>query len=128
MSALEFRNVDDLAGVISEMLGYVVGRIQPGYVKALNFISPRQRIIGELRQHPARMPDCPAQLRDEHLAGNGPSLREFAVAFPPVIRPAEARNNPLPDISAEMQDEIAGAVGRRIWPPPNVLFQIGRAS
>ena len=90
MRALEFRNVNDLARVMPEMLGHVESRIQPRNMKALNFMFPRKRIIGELPQHTACIPDCLAQLGDEDLPGNGPSLRKFLVALSPVLRSAEA--------------------------------------
>ena len=100
LSALKLRNVDDLARVMPEMLGDAECRIQPGNVIALNFMFSRQRIFREACDHTARIPDGSAQLGDERLPGNGPSLRKFAVAFPLVFRSAEARNNPLADISA----------------------------
>ena len=100
LGALEFRNVDDLARVIAEMLGDAECRIQSGNVKALNSIFLRQRIFREACDHTARIPYGSAQLGDERLPGNGPSFCKFAVAFPLVFRSAEARNNPLADISA----------------------------
>jgi hypothetical protein len=42
LGAFEFRDVDDLAGVIAEMFGYVKDRIQSGHEIALNFIFPRE--------------------------------------------------------------------------------------
>ncbi len=104
------------------MLGHVECRIQPRNVIALNIMFQQQRIFGEPCQHTARIPDGSAQLGDKRLPGNGPSLRELAVAFSLVFRSAEACNDPLANISAQMQDEIACAVGRRIGPPPNFLF------
>ena len=91
-------------------------------VISLNSIFPRQRIVRELCQHPARIADRPVQLGNERLPRKGAALRKFAVAFPLVFRSAQPGNNPLADISAKMQDKIAGAVGRGIGAPPNFVF------
>ena len=48
LRALEFRNVDDLAGVISEMFSYMKNRIHACHVISLNFILPCERIIRKL--------------------------------------------------------------------------------
>jgi len=105
------------------MLSHMECRIQPRDMIALNVKFLRQRIIGEMCQHPARIPDRLAQLGDERLPGNGPSLGKLAVAFSLEFHSSEARNDPLADISAQVQDKIACAVGRRIGPPPNLLFR-----
>ena len=61
-------------------------------------------------------------MSNERLPGNRASLGKFAIAFAPVLRSAEPRKNPLPDIARKMQDEIAGAVGSGIGTPPNFIF------
>jgi len=104
------------------MLSYVEYRIQPRYVKALNFEFSRQRIVGKARDHTACIADGSAQLGNELSPGDGASLRELAGALPVVLRSAEAGNDPLADISAQVQDEVARAVGRRIGPPPNFFL------
>ena len=83
----------------------------------------RQRIIGEPRQHAARIADRAAQLADQLVPGNRTLLGKFQVALALEFRAAEVRDDPLADIPAQVQHKIACAVGRWIGTPPDLLFR-----
>src|SRR5262249_62386718 len=62
------------------------------------------------------------QSPDKQPARDRTTLGKFFVSLAAVGRPAQSGDDPLADVTAEVQNEIAGGVRRLVRPPPDLFF------
>ena len=120
--AFHLGDVEDLTGVVREMLGDIEDGVEPGDAEALDGMHLQERFGGQPAEDVHRFVYSFFQPECQNAACERAALGKFGVTAPDVGSPAEAGNNPLADVSAQMKHKIAGAVGRGIWAPPDLVF------
>ncbi len=118
----ELGEIDDLAGVISEMLDDVGNCMKPCDAKLLDGIDFQQIRWRQLIENAASHPHLSSQQRQKNPARNGPLLLKLPVAVPNVRLSTQPCDNPLAHVAGKMQHQIPSAVRSRIRPPPDVFF------
>lgn len=109
--------------MIGEVFHHVVDGLERGDVKALNRMRGQQVLRLERLDHLASFFYLPLQQSLQSAARNRPLLCEFKIAIANIHFAAQSRDDPLVDITGEVQREISSAVGRVIRAPPHALFR-----
>jgi len=121
-SLKQFGGVNDLAGVISEMLGDVRDGTEPGHAKALDLELLSQLARRGCRQNPPGLRHGRFNLLNQGAAGDGAEFLEFSVAVPEVRLIPEAGNDPLPDVTRQMHHQVTNAVRTPMGTPPDLVL------
>src|SRR5690348_4761038 len=117
-----FCDKDNLPRMVGKVMDDLNHGVQAGDVKALNIIGAQKCSFGSAFENIASLLHRSANQSDERSARNGSALRKFpvAIAFVPLF--SQPTNNPLANIPAKMEHQVADTVGGCIRPPPNVFF------
>src|SRR5208283_1967647 len=119
--ALQLGEINNLSGMVGEMRDHIRHGGNPRDAKALNRVFARQSRGRKPLERAAGFPNGLAEPRNQDSPPNGAALGELAVTHPDVGNAAQAGNDPLPDIAAEMQRQISRAVRGGVGAPPDFL-------
>src|SRR5580698_4504019 len=104
------------------MLDDLIDGIESAHVVALNLIWRQQLFSTEPRQHMLSLLHRRAKFFKQLCGRNSAALAELLGPIALVFLAIKGRNQPLVDITVQMQNEIADAVARLVGPPPHLLL------
>ena len=114
---------DDLTRVHREVFSHVKHGFQHIDVRTLYRTPLKQCVRSEMLQDAVNVTQRRSQQRQQLATLNRFPLRKLRIPFAFVRLAADARNNPLPRVSAQMQDEVANAVRFLVRTPPNLFVR-----
>src|SRR5262249_55097078 len=83
---------------------------------------------GHLCQGRVRLGDDLGQAAEQLVLRERPSLGKLLRAVPDVHLPADAGDEPLPQVAAQVQHEVRNTVHLRPWPPPHLgIIELSQA-
>src|SRR5690606_673569 len=118
----QLHDVEDLAGVHGEVLHHVVDRFHGGDRPALHAHRLEQGRRVEGSDHRGGVLHRPGQAREELLQGEWLALVELLLPAPHVGRAAHSADDPLPNVSRQVEEEVPDAVRRFVRAPPELLL------
>src|ERR1041384_6560645 len=119
-AAAQLGDVHDLSRVHAEVLDGVIDGLERGHAAALHrppVVEPRR--IGP-RYHRVLLEHRLGENGQQLVAREGLPPAELARAVATIRRAAHAAHDPLPDVSRQVEHQVADAVRGVIGPPPEV--------
>lgn len=95
---------------------------ESGYAKALDLKFPPQIVRRGFHQNVTRFGHRGFEVSDQLAAGDGAKFFKFSVPVAAVGLITQSGNNPLPDVSGQMQHEVSNTVGRPMGTPPDLVL------
>ena len=114
------RDQDDLTGVHAEMLDDVIDGFEDGDLITLNLAACRKVVGFDLTEHLSRRLQYRPKPVQQLRFWQHPAFVEFLLAAPLERTLADAADDPLGDVAAQVQNEIANAVRSLVRSPPEI--------
>ncbi len=110
VSGPQFRHVEDLAGVVGEVLGHVKNRAKHRGPVTLDEPRLAQATPVELRKNAVGLGNRAREILEQNRLLRRFPGGELGRAVAQIGRPSDAVNDPLANVAGQMEKEVADAV------------------
>src|SRR5262249_42098647 len=121
VAQLQPSHVDDLLRVTPKMRNTVEDRSHPSHVETLNATDFRKLPGIDTKQNSLRFLDDVFKPAYQLFFRDRPTFRKLGRTIANIGCAADAGHDPLPQVAAQVQDQVADAVETRLRPPPHLL-------
>jgi hypothetical protein len=123
LTSHQLSDIKNLSGMMREMLYHLIHGFEHRCVATLDGFWLRQPFGRDLFDYTGGFLDDAVQRMFQFFGFGIIACSKLCIALPDIGRSANAGNNPLPDISAEVQYEVPDGILSFRFPPPDLIVR-----